>query len=64
MNDLLYLFAGFVIAWMVVFAYLWSVIRKTREVGRRLESAERLLAEGSSPEGSPEATGDTGADPE
>lgn len=38
-----YLLAGFVLAWAVVFGYLWSLSRRAGSLQRRLDALESRL---------------------
>lgn len=40
-----YLLGGFVLAWGVVFVYLWSLSRRAGSLQRRLENLESRIAE-------------------
>lgn len=45
-----YLLAGFVLAWGVIFAYLWSLSRKAGSLQSRLEALEsRIEDDGGGP---------------
>ena len=41
MGNLGFLFAAFAVAWLLVFGYVLSVARRTKEVEGRLERLER-----------------------
>ena len=40
-----YLFAGFALAWALVFAYLWMLSRRSAAMQQQLEALERRLGE-------------------
>jgi CcmD family protein len=40
MNDLGFLFAGFAAAWVIAFAYLWVLAKRTRDLQHKLDKVE------------------------
>lgn len=53
MDNLHYLFAAFAAVWIVLFAYVARLNRRTGELGRELEELERKLADQSDATSSP-----------
>ena len=45
MSAIVYLLAGFSVAWVVVFAYLWLLSRRAAELQRKLQSLEKRCRE-------------------
>ena len=41
-----FLFAGFALAWVVAFGYLWLLSRHSANVERQLEALERRVGDG------------------
>lgn len=38
MDNLIYLFWGYTIFWVAIFIYAWSLLKKSRELRRDIES--------------------------
>lgn len=45
MSHLEYLLGGMLLAWGVVFAYVWHLARRTERLGKQLDSARDRLPE-------------------
>ena len=48
MSDLGYLFAGFTVAWGLVFGYVWILARRSQSLDARLDGLESRQRNGTS----------------